>query len=69
MLPTSAEFAVTQELVGANRSADFIPAKSLVAAGARLTLSSDFDVSGMNPFVGMQHAVSRGRQSIDLKVI
>ena len=41
-----------------------IPLKQFHDAGVRVTLSSDFDVSTMNPFVGMKNAVSRGAQSL-----
>ena len=35
--------------------------------GARLTLSSDWDVSELNPFIGMQNAVTRTPQEISLE--
>ncbi|MDA9009523.1 amidohydrolase [Alphaproteobacteria bacterium] len=41
-----------------------IPLKQFHDAGVRVTLSSDFDVSTMNPFVGMKNAISRGSQSL-----
>jgi hypothetical protein len=44
-----------------------IPLKSLKAAGARLCLSSDWDVSDLNPFIGMQNAVTRTPQEISLE--
>jgi predicted amidohydrolase YtcJ len=44
-----------------------IPLKSLKNAGARLTLSSDWDVSELNPFIGMQNAVTRTPQEISLE--
>lgn len=43
-----------------------IPIKSLIDANARLTLSSDWDVSDLNPFIGMQNAVTRSPQNISL---
>ncbi len=43
-----------------------IPIKSLLQANARLTLSSDWDVSELNPFIGMQNAVTRAPQEISL---
>jgi predicted amidohydrolase YtcJ len=43
-----------------------VPLKSLTTAKARLTLSSDWDVSTLNPFVGMQNAVTRSPQEISL---
>lgn len=47
-----------------DRAYDAIPIKSTYDAGAVVTLSSDFDVSDMNPFVGMQNALTRGRESL-----
>ncbi|MEO0338263.1 MAG: amidohydrolase [Bacteroidota bacterium] len=44
-----------------------IPIKSLTENGARLTLSSDWDVSTVNPFVGIQNAVTRSPQNISLE--
>jgi predicted amidohydrolase YtcJ len=35
--------------------------------GATVTLSSDWDVSTLNPFIGIQHAINRGGQSVTLK--
>ncbi len=54
-------------LVGAALASNIIPLKSLAAAGARLTLSSDWDVSDLNPFVGLQNAVTRSPQEISLE--
>ncbi len=42
-----------------------IPIRSIHASGAVVTLSSDFDVSAMNPFVAMQHALTRGAESFE----
>lgn len=44
-----------------------IPLKSLKAAGARITLSSDWDVSDLNPFVGLENAITRMPQEISLE--
>ena len=55
------------EFLGEERAQDFIPVKSLVQNGALMTLSSDWDVSELNPFIGMQHAMQRGHQSVTLK--
>ena len=44
-----------------------IPIKSLTLANARITLSSDWDVSELNPFIGIQNAVTRTPQEISLK--
>lgn len=44
-----------------------IPIKSLKQANARITLSSDWDVSALNPFIGLQNAVLRSPQNISLE--
>lgn len=54
------------ELIGAVRSDNAIPIKSLDAAGARVTLSSDWNVSSYNPFIGLQNAVTRAPQELTL---
>ena len=51
-------------LLGAERMNRQMPLASLHSAGARITLSSDWDVSDLNPFAGMQHALTRGVQSL-----
>lgn len=51
-------------LLGSQRTQNFIPIKSLYDAGARVTLSSDWDVSSVNPFVGIQNAVTRSPQEL-----
>ncbi len=50
-------------LIG-NRAINLVPIKSLHNAGARITLSSDWDVSTLNPFVGMQNALTRKPQNL-----
>lgn len=55
------------EFVDANLNDALIPIKSLSEANARITLSSDWDVSSLNPFVGMQNAVERTPQEISLE--
>ena len=55
------------EFIDPSLSDNFIPIKSLVDAGARLTLSSDWDVSTLNPFVGMQNAITRSPQNISME--
>ncbi len=42
-----------------------IPVKSIFETGAVVTLSSDYDVSTMNPFVAMENALDRGNESLD----
>ncbi|MFN0174005.1 MAG: amidohydrolase [Saprospiraceae bacterium] len=54
-------------LVGAALASKIIPIKDLKAAGARLTLSSDWDVSDLNPFIGLENAVTRTPQEISLE--
>lgn len=54
-------------LVGASLASNIIPIKSLSDASARITLSSDWDVSDLNPFVGIQNAVTRTPQNISLE--
>ena len=55
------------ELVGPEVADNIIPLKSLKENGARITLSSDWDVSTLNPFVGIQHAVTRIPQELSLE--
>ncbi len=54
------------DFIGAANSQNIIPLKSLSEANARITLSSDHDVSTMNPFVAMQNAVTRVPQELSL---
>lgn len=56
-----------EALVGASLAKNIIPIKSFVSAGVRLTLSSDWNVSTLNPFVGIQNAITRVPQNISLK--
>lgn len=56
---------VFAENIGSMRAEDVVPVKSLVDAGARVTLSSDWDVSDINPFVNLQNALQREHQSVD----
>jgi predicted amidohydrolase YtcJ len=51
-------------LIGPVRADNMIPVRSLFDNGARITLSSDYDVSDINPFVGMQHALTRAPQAL-----
>lgn len=54
-------------LIGADLNNNNVPIKSLWEANARVTLSSDWDVSTLNPFVGMQNAVTRTPQNLTLE--
>ncbi|TMP39927.1 amidohydrolase [Pseudoalteromonas citrea] len=56
----------TIPLIGSERAQDLVPIKSLQRSGARLTLSSDWNVSTFNPFVGLSNAISRAPQNISL---
>lgn len=56
-----------EETVGKSRAENFIPVKSVADTGAIVTLSSDWDVSTLNPFVGIQHAAQRDQQSVSIK--
>lgn len=53
-------------LIGSERSQDIIPLKSLSAANARISLSSDWDVSELSPFIGLQNALTRSPQNLTL---
>lgn len=53
-------------LVGSALTQNIIPLRSLADANARITLSSDWDVSELNPFVGLQNAVTRTPQALTL---
>tara|TARA_R110002073_G_scaffold123234_1_gene266773 strand:+ start:66764 stop:68470 length:1707 start_codon:yes stop_codon:yes gene_type:complete len=55
-------------LIGSVLSNNQIPIKSLTEANARLTLSSDWNVSSINPFVGIQNAITRTPQNISLEL-
>jgi predicted amidohydrolase YtcJ len=55
------------EFIGAALNNANIPIKSLQEANARVTLSSDWDVSALNPFVGIQNAVTRVPQELSLE--
>lgn len=51
-------------LIGAARAENMIPLKFLYDSGARITLSSDWDVSSLNPFVGIQNSLTRAPQEL-----
>ncbi|QNM85020.1 amidohydrolase [Polaribacter pectinis] len=54
-------------LLGSDLADNQVPIKSLKDASARITLSSDWNVSSLNPFVGIQNAVTRVPQNISLE--
>ncbi len=57
-------WAENNPLIGAARADTLIAIKDLYNAGARITLSSDWDVSNLNPFIGMQNALTRVPQEM-----
>ena len=56
-----------EHLLGPERGKDLVPLKSLKESGARVTLSSDWNVSDLNPMVGLQNAVTRAPQNLSLE--
>ncbi len=68
-LPTSAAVAHLAQLVGADKASRNMPVAAVAAAGADVTLSSDWDVADLNPFLSLANAIDRGQQSVkDIKV-
>ena len=57
-------YSEAETLIG-EKAHNPIPIRSIHDSGAVVTLSSDFDVSTMNPFVAMQHALTRGAESLE----
>jgi len=49
------------------RYKELLPIADIHATGAKITLSSDWDVSSLSPFVGIQNAVQRGKKGFTLK--
>ena len=52
-----------EPLIG-ERAHSQLPVRDIYDTGAVVTLSSDWDVSSLSPFVGMQNALTRGAQSL-----
>ncbi len=52
-----------EPLIG-QRAYQQLPVKDIYDTGATITLSSDWDVSTLSPFVGMQNSLTRGHQSL-----
>jgi predicted amidohydrolase YtcJ len=52
-----------QDLLG-NRIKRQIPMRELYDANATITMSSDWDVSSLSPYVGIMHSLQRGNQSL-----
>ncbi|MCF2828137.1 amidohydrolase family protein [Pseudoalteromonas sp. DL2-H6] len=48
-----------QPLLGRERADHLVPIKSLSENGAMLTLSSDWNVSTLNPFISIANAITR----------
>ena len=46
------------------RAARAFPLRSVYDTGATVTLSSDYDVSTLNPFIGMSNVLRRGPESL-----
>lgn len=56
-------FEDVENLIG-QRAYSMLPVRDIYDTGAVVTLSSDWDVSTLNPFVGIQNALTRGPQSL-----
>jgi predicted amidohydrolase YtcJ len=54
-------FSDFEYLIG-DRAQDLLPVRDVLDSGATVTLSSDWDVSSLSPFVGMQNALTRSSQ-------
>jgi predicted amidohydrolase YtcJ len=57
-------FASDMEPLIGERAFDMVPVRSIYDTGAVVTLSSDWDVSSLSPFVGMQNALQREEESL-----
>lgn len=55
---------IETELLGTERLENQIPLADIYNTGANVTLSSDWDVSSLSPFVGMMHSLQRNHQSL-----
>lgn len=60
---THPEIYEEEEWLIGDKAHDAIQIRSVYETGAVVTLSSDYDVSDMNPFVGMENALTRGSES------
>ncbi|MGR6872983.1 amidohydrolase [Pseudomonas sp. HK3] len=56
-------FHEMEPIIG-HRAYKQLPVRDIYNTGANVTLSSDWDVSSLSPFVGMQNALNRGEQSL-----
>ena len=58
------QWAWNATYIGADLAEVFIPLGSIAETGAVVTTSSDWDVSSMNPFRGLEHAVTRAPENL-----
>lgn len=58
------EFWSESEVLIGDRASPFVALKSIYDTSARITLSSDWDVSTLNPFVGIQNSLTRSPQNL-----
>ena len=58
------QWAWNATYIGADLAEVFIPLGSIAEAGAMVTTSSDWDVSSMNPFRGLENAVTRAPEEL-----
>lgn len=58
------QWAWNATYIGDDLAEVFIPLGSIAEAGAMVTTSSDWDVSSMNPFRGIEHAVTRAPEEL-----
>ena len=56
-------WSYNEQFIG-DRGDNFIPLRSIYDTGAKVTLSSDWDVSTMDPLVGIEHSLTRDPQSL-----
>ena len=61
---TKPEYFYEMEPLIGQRAHEMLPVKDIYQTGATITLSSDWDVSSLSPFVGMQNALTRSEQSL-----
>lgn len=64
---TNTHIPAVEEAVGLKRAENYIPVRSIEKTGAKTTLSSDWDVSRLNPLEAIQEAATRDRQAVSVK--
>lgn len=62
-LTDPAHFTDTAEFIG-SRALDLVPVRTIYDTGAVVTLSSDWDVTPLNPFNGIERSLMRDEQSL-----